>query len=568
MTLVSKGGSPVPTRFTDVLDTNYVPLKEEIDEIHAMLCNPEEEIRRIDEEISRLQAQRDILQQFVSRHRNLVSPFRRLPGELWAEVFVHCLPDNYLPVRSTAEAPLALTAICQRWREVVLNTPRLWTSLHLYLPNPSRSSPSDDFVSWLNLRKEGFELWLRRSGSLPLHLSLAAESGYDHSDFTKIMVKYSRRWKSIALSHLPASALAPFNALSKEDLPLLEDFEEDAIMEREARLNPSQYPPPFIHAVGASPSLRRLRITALVDSAPLNLPVHWARLHLLELRLPVSAAPSIESVPFMHLLVESCPLLSECVLSIQENVIIPTHSTVQSKHWNRLRRLNLELTGWWSEEFESGVNDIFESFTAPALTHLSFSLTVFYPLGIDGNIERYYPTDKHLPFRNFIARSQCVLESLKLSMPLGDGFCGTLDNLTSLTTLSLSSPTWNENLHPRDSSFLSHLGAVIEALMPSEGSVRYPNVERLTFRFCTPQHALALVALIESRARAARLGCFAADFGIVLPRNAKILTSALDLVKSKDLGVKIDWRFHVIPTGMHHYDNPYRLGVVHESGFF
>ncbi|KAK1227780.1 hypothetical protein PQX77_009206 [Marasmius sp. AFHP31] len=570
MTLASGCGSPVPTQFADVLDTNYVPSKEEFDEIHAILHAPEEEIRRIDEEMSRLQTRRDILQQFVSRHRNLVSPFRRLPGELWAEIFTHCLPDDYLPVRSTAEAPLALTAICRSWREVVLNTPRLWTSLHLYLPNPSRSSPSDDFVSLLNLMKEGYELWLKRSGSLPLYLSLAAEPGYDYSDFTEIMAKYSRRWKSIRLSHLPASALAPFDALSKEDLPLLEDFEEDAIMEREARLNPNQYPPAFMHAVGASPSLRRLHITAPAESTPLSLPIHWATLRLLELRLPFSVTPGIESIPFMHLLVESCPLLSECILTIQNNMIIPTHSNgpVQSKHWNQLRRLNLELTGWCSEDFESSVNRIFESLTTPALTHLSFTLTVLYPLGTDDNIERLYPTDKDLPFRNFIARSQCILESLKLTMPLGDGFYGTLDNLTSLTTLSLSSPTWNEQLYPRDPSFLSHLGAVIQTLMPSEESIRYPNVERLAFRPCTPRHALALVDLIESRARVARLKCFAADFGIVLPRNARILESALELVKSKDLGIKIDWRFYVASEGMHHYNNPHRLGVVNESGIF
>ncbi|KAJ7868299.1 hypothetical protein B0H13DRAFT_1511581, partial [Mycena leptocephala] len=53
-----------------------------------------------------------------------------LPPEILALIFIQCLPDHVFPSLSTA--PLLLCGICHRWREVVLSTPNLWSSISLY----------------------------------------------------------------------------------------------------------------------------------------------------------------------------------------------------------------------------------------------------------------------------------------------------------------------------------------------------------------------------------------------------------------------------------------------------
>ncbi|KIY46695.1 hypothetical protein FISHEDRAFT_75399 [Fistulina hepatica ATCC 64428] len=50
--------------------------------------------------------------------RGLVAPIRRLPNELLVEIFLH-----------RTVRPLFLAAVCHRWRAVVLNAPRLWSTL-------------------------------------------------------------------------------------------------------------------------------------------------------------------------------------------------------------------------------------------------------------------------------------------------------------------------------------------------------------------------------------------------------------------------------------------------------
>ncbi|KAE9387684.1 hypothetical protein BT96DRAFT_1025784 [Gymnopus androsaceus JB14] len=93
----------------------------------------------------------------------------RLPIEILTEVFLHCVPTNYdtPPVCLAREAPLVLTSICREWRLVALNTPRLWCFPRFRLPQPTSMAAEGSARQQI-----GIELWLKRSGSLPLSLSL------------------------------------------------------------------------------------------------------------------------------------------------------------------------------------------------------------------------------------------------------------------------------------------------------------------------------------------------------------------------------------------------------------
>ncbi|KAK0186047.1 hypothetical protein F5146DRAFT_1069025 [Armillaria mellea] len=80
-----------------------------------------------------------------------------IPHELLGEVFVRC--SSY-----SADAPLILSTVCQRFRAVALNTPRAWRSLRLSVcPEKERET----------IRKAG--LWFARSGvcCLDLYVDIA-----------------------------------------------------------------------------------------------------------------------------------------------------------------------------------------------------------------------------------------------------------------------------------------------------------------------------------------------------------------------------------------------------------
>ncbi|KAJ3736081.1 hypothetical protein DFJ43DRAFT_990080, partial [Lentinula guzmanii] len=162
----------VQSPFASVIGTNYVPSTAELEKVKDLLPQPQIELSKVLSEIDRVQAalddllsQKQSIENYIDAHKSLLSPVRRIPPETLAEIFIHCLPaDSLYAVRNLAEAPLIFTTICHDWRQIALNTPQLWRSLHFFLP----SHLSDDVFS---RRMAGITLWLERSGSLPLSIS-------------------------------------------------------------------------------------------------------------------------------------------------------------------------------------------------------------------------------------------------------------------------------------------------------------------------------------------------------------------------------------------------------------
>ncbi|KAJ7173431.1 hypothetical protein C8R46DRAFT_1255605 [Mycena filopes] len=132
--------------FASKLGTNYCPLDDEVLQIRALLKAPLSRLKQLDEQITELQKaidelaeERERVASFVDRHKDLISPFRRLPLDVIQEIFVACLPTNRNCVMTAVEAPVLLGRICSAWRSISLGTPRLWARLHIV--EPSRSGP-------------------------------------------------------------------------------------------------------------------------------------------------------------------------------------------------------------------------------------------------------------------------------------------------------------------------------------------------------------------------------------------------------------------------------------------
>ncbi|KAJ7489475.1 hypothetical protein FB451DRAFT_1081102 [Mycena latifolia] len=124
----------------------------------------------------------------------MVHQILTLPPEVLSEIFTRCILDTRARP-NFAEAPLLLCNICRHWRTIAILTPALWSSLELTF---KFSLFRSNFIDLL-------EIWLSRSGSHPLSLSLC----YDEFTVTKrrqeinrlvkVLMRHSHHWADVEL---------------------------------------------------------------------------------------------------------------------------------------------------------------------------------------------------------------------------------------------------------------------------------------------------------------------------------------------------------------------------------
>ena len=149
------------------------------------------------------------LQTYKTEHLALIAPSRRLPPELWVEVFTRCSKGAACSIVPSVDdsfdakaGPLLLTHVCSWWRAIATSTPALWTTIRLVLAMPQAAHLSDLV-----------DMWIARSGTLPLKVAVL-EAGNDEFRFAvnwkghtalKILVGQSNRWADASLDIPPYS---------------------------------------------------------------------------------------------------------------------------------------------------------------------------------------------------------------------------------------------------------------------------------------------------------------------------------------------------------------------------
>ncbi|KAG2121658.1 hypothetical protein BD769DRAFT_989528 [Suillus cothurnatus] len=74
----------------------------------------------------------------------------RLRTEFLLRIFLYCLPEDwYLSSHTSTEAPILLTQICHRWRELAVSSPRLWCKLRLEIGPRDWQKRAFQYESWL-----------------------------------------------------------------------------------------------------------------------------------------------------------------------------------------------------------------------------------------------------------------------------------------------------------------------------------------------------------------------------------------------------------------------------------
>ncbi|RXW18831.1 hypothetical protein EST38_g7032 [Candolleomyces aberdarensis] len=263
--------SPFSTRF----GTNYAPTAAELGEIRCLLDKPipdlaglDEDIRRVTLELSVLNAKRDAYKLYMANHNALLAPIRRIPVDILYAIFLLCLPTKHNATMSPAQAPLLLTHVCKQWRELALNMPLLWASIHVPIPScPGKASclPGPPILfrgeqpltheqkaifdakmrHWdykIDQRKKVVEEWLKRAGTSPLSISFiqwdprnnppGMELQLGDSDTSKrkevkeivsLIRSYSRQWERLEIS-AAKDIVAELLSVPAEEAPIIQSL--------------------------------------------------------------------------------------------------------------------------------------------------------------------------------------------------------------------------------------------------------------------------------------------------------------------------------------------------------
>ncbi|KAG1774366.1 hypothetical protein EV702DRAFT_1200380 [Suillus placidus] len=104
-------------------------------------------------------------------HGESSSAFWRLPTEILAQIFLHCITETEHWTPAPYLAPMLLTTVCQRWREVAVDMPGLWRRLRLEVGEGD----------WQQ-RAFCYDSYLKRSRGQQLSLALE----YHNNDWTEL----------------------------------------------------------------------------------------------------------------------------------------------------------------------------------------------------------------------------------------------------------------------------------------------------------------------------------------------------------------------------------------------
>ncbi|THU99849.1 hypothetical protein K435DRAFT_855340 [Dendrothele bispora CBS 962.96] len=117
-----------------VLSSSNIP------DIRKNILDAQNILKVYDKEIRRLMSMAGHLRERIEETSFLLSPIRRLPDEILAEIFENSMPCGTVFSCPKRPPPSFLT-VCVRWRTVALSTPRIWQSITLDFGGVPRIHP-------------------------------------------------------------------------------------------------------------------------------------------------------------------------------------------------------------------------------------------------------------------------------------------------------------------------------------------------------------------------------------------------------------------------------------------
>ncbi|KAK7024968.1 ABC protein [Favolaschia claudopus] len=202
-----------------VLDTNDPPLEPEIPTLREFISTARARSERLDIKIgflqsalAELQEEQRILSDTISKHEGSVSALRSFPVEILSHIFSFTLPPHQY---GAASAPWTISAVCSKWRAIVISEPRFW----IWVRYDGNSSDYDNF--------DKYETQLVRSGQLPIHLEIVADESInldlEQELVCKIFCHHAARWETASF-YGPESLMSLVESWIEDDLVNLREL--------------------------------------------------------------------------------------------------------------------------------------------------------------------------------------------------------------------------------------------------------------------------------------------------------------------------------------------------------
>ncbi|KAK7460977.1 hypothetical protein VKT23_008905 [Stygiomarasmius scandens] len=418
---------------------------------HIVQCDVEMENLCDSERISMLEERKTCVCSRMNEYRAFISPVRKIPVEIWIEVFLLCLLDSgaglEVEYRTISAPTLELSHVCAFWRAVVVSTPELWSNLHINLAHGG--------LEMLTAVK----LYLDRSKTCPLDLTLVAQDDTEQTDdlgrrswqVFAFLLDDHPRWSKVHLNflwalldHAEVKNLLQSAKWNRCDIlkSLRIGFGDDWPWERHV------YSPHFCRLLEQAPRLTSLHLDAFGKA--LSLP--FSQLH----EITVSSLFSLQQVLDCF---SMCPNLRKADITVEYTTLDVLESeTRNTVYLSELRFLKCNFRRCLH------ASDIFPNLTMPAITHLELSPFAYIPM--------WEPAlEACNSLQDVFSRSCCHLETLKLGIGFygsGQGLVGILSTIPTLTHFEI------DFLHPRGFNV-----AFLENLTLGEDSSTVPLLPRL-----------------------------------------------------------------------------------------
>lgn len=432
--------------------------------LQEILIHSDKDVEDFDAEISRLktrliyiEAQKKLVHQNRVILRSLLSPIRRLDREVLRVIFGHVCDDLSSDKPLFTHLPaLPISAVCARWRSLVLSFPVLWSNLRVDI-TPTMS----------DMLESTLELCLRRSTDSPLSLVLHMKGPHQKSEppMLSLLARQASRCQSFV--YKGTYLLSRSRSFSQIRFPILThlELEVDNALDFGCFMNT-----PKLCSLIANGTPKMLRGSKMLTDRLLYVDI---------------AAPGREQ---LNAPLNMCPNITVLKLYQQEpetglySKRRPTPLTVSGKV------SSLTCNIWKFEDDGDFLDAMFASHTFPSLTRLC----------IDTDHYTRYKWPK-TAFDGFISRSSCTITSFTIDSVgfLDLDIIDALRLLPSLSELSIhDEQTEEDRLSPITSRLIHHLhGSGLDARSPPLRKLR-----SLSLRISgTTFDDAALVNMVSSR---------------------------------------------------------------------
>nr|GAT54599.1 predicted protein [Mycena chlorophos] len=307
----------------DILRSNSPPTDQQRAESRPVLNRLQnesnaisDELRRLKVTVARLNAEARCWRMLQGRldasmetYRSIVSPIRRMPDEILAEIFTQCVAQDRHPLSSDHSfSLLRIVRVCRRWRAVAFASPRLWRHINddCHIRHAGIDAayilPSSAIIQRcrLHLQHSGHHIPLSITCFFPFDADFlfdeledeeAEQEVDDISNFLDELFPTSARWQSLNLRYNPAELQGFADRAREHDaqFPLLETV---AVI---VRSEPHHWPEPperlpllFSSFLDSLPALRRLSMmncdVAWDDLGFSRTSTSWGRLQICHLQ--------------------------------------------------------------------------------------------------------------------------------------------------------------------------------------------------------------------------------------------------------------------------------------------